>query len=50
MIERGLYRKVVVDAEIAYVTADPNGEEFIRPDGSKLKALQIEFDSAVPGE
>ena len=50
VIERGLYRKVVVDAEIAYVTADSNGEEFIRPDGSKLKALQIEFDSAVPGE
>ena len=50
VIERGLYRKVVVDAEVVYVAADPLGEEYIRPDGSKVLALEIALDSTVPGE
>ena len=50
VIERGLYRKVVVDADVVYVAADPLGEEFIRPDGNKVLALEIALDSAVPGE
>ena len=50
VIKRGRYRKVVVDAEVVYVAADPLGEEFIRPDGNKVLALEIALDSTVPGE
>ena len=41
VIERGLYRKVLVDAGTIMVEADPLGEEFIRIDGSKMRGREI---------
>lgn len=37
IITWGVYRKVVVDAEAVDVVPDPEGEEFIRIDGSKIQ-------------
>ena len=42
MIEWGIYRKVIVDAEAVEVIADPYGEEFVRIDGSKVRARAAE--------
>ena len=45
VIECGLYRKVVVDADVVEVIADANGEEYIRFDGisgGKIKARPTE--------
>ena len=44
IIESGIYRKIVVDAEIVWVASDPDGEEYVRPDGSKVQALEISLD------
>jgi hypothetical protein len=41
IITWGIYRKVVVDAEAVPVVADPNGEAFVRIDGSKVRAREI---------
>lgn len=38
----GIYRKVVVDAEAVEVIADPEGEEFVRIDGTKVRAREAE--------
>lgn len=38
----GIYRKVVVDAEAVMVAADPEGEEFVRIDGTKVRAREAE--------
>ena len=38
----GIYRKVVADAEAVEVIADPAGEEFVRIDGTKLRAREAE--------
>ena len=38
----GIYRKVVADAEAVEVIADPEGEEFVRIDGTKLRAREAE--------
>ena len=43
IITWGVYRKVVVDAEAVMVRADPDGEEFVRIDGSKVKAVELPF-------
>lgn len=40
IISRGLFRRVIVDAEAVWVDADPEGEEFIRMDGSKVQARE----------
>ena len=37
VIEWGVYRKVLVDAEAVDVVPDPHGEEFVRIDGSKIR-------------
>ena len=37
VIEWGIYRKVLVDAEAVDVVPDPHGEEFVRVDGSKIR-------------
>ena len=42
IITRGIYRKVIVDAEAVEVIADPEGEEFIRVDGSKVRGKEAE--------
>lgn len=41
VITWGVYRKAVVDAEAVQVRADPDGEIFIRVDGSKLRGTEI---------
>ena len=43
IITYGIYRKVVVDAEAVVVQADPAGEEFVRVDGTKVKAVELPF-------
>ena len=45
IIEWGVYRKAVVDAVPYYVKADPDGEQFIRIDGSKVKAKEMPFET-----
>ena len=40
IIEQAMYRKIVVDAEAVWVAADPEGEEYIRMDGSTVKAME----------
>lgn len=50
IIEWGIYRKVVVDAEVVYVYADPGGEEFVRIDGSKVQGHEAGIDCVFPTE
>ena len=45
IITWGVYRKVVVDADAVMVEANPEGETFIRIDGSKVKAFEVDFIS-----
>lgn len=45
IIEWGVYRKIVVDAVPYYVMADPNGEQFVRIDGSKVMAKEVPFET-----
>ena len=42
VIEWGIYRKDIVDAEAVEVVEDPEGEEFVRIDGSKVQAREAE--------
>jgi len=42
VITYGVYRKVVVDAEAVDVVPDPNGEDFVRIDGSKIRGKEAE--------
>lgn len=43
IITYGIYRKCVVDAEAVTVVAAPDGDEYIRVDGTKVKAKEIPF-------
>lgn len=45
IIEWGVYRKIVVDAVPYYVMADPDGEQFVRIDGSKVMAKEVPFET-----
>lgn len=45
VITWGFYRKILVDAEVLEVIADPDGEELVRIDGTKVLAREAE-----PGE
>lgn len=45
VITWGVYRKAVVDAEAVMVEANPEGEEFVRIDGSKVKGFEVDFIS-----
>jgi hypothetical protein len=42
----GIYRSSVVDPEPVMVVADPSGEDWVRPDGSKVKAREDTFGVA----
>ena len=42
VIEWGVYRKVLVDADALDVVPDPHGEEFVRIDGSKIRGRVAE--------
>ena len=43
VITYGIYRKSVVDAEAVDVVPDPNGEDFVRIDGSKIRGREEEI-------
>lgn len=43
VITYGIYRKSVVDAEAVDVVPDPNGEDFVRIDGSKIRGREAEI-------
>lgn len=46
IIEYGVYRKAIVDAVPYYVLADPEGEQFLRIDGSKIQTKEVPFETA----
>lgn len=45
IIEFGVYRKAIVDAVPYYVLADPEGEQFLRIDGSKVQEKEVPFET-----
>ena len=45
IITCGVYRKTIVDAVPYYVIADPQGEQFLRIDGSKMMAREVPFET-----
>ena len=50
VIERGLYRKILVDAEAVLIAPHTSGREYVRIDGSKIKGLEVAYDSVVDAE
>lgn len=50
IITWGVYRKIVVDAAAVMVVADPDGEEFVRIDGSKVRGREVKYEEAVAAE
>lgn len=42
VIECGVYRKIVIDAQAAEVVADQEGETFVRIDGTKMRGREAE--------
>lgn len=42
IITQRIYRKIIVDAEAVAVVPDPEGEDFIRIDGSKIRGREAE--------
>ena len=49
VVTYGVYRKAVVDAEAVMVKAAEGGEEFVRIDGSKVKAIEVDFITPEQG-
>lgn len=45
IITQGIYRKTVVDAVPYYVKPDPEGEQFLRVDGTKIQAKEMPFEA-----
>ena len=50
IITWGVHRKAVVDAEAVEVVPDPDGEDFVRIEGSKIKGREVSMDSAYDYE
>lgn len=50
IIHERMYRTITVDADAMPVIADPLGDEFIRWDGTKVKARALKMDEIVEGE
>lgn len=44
VIEWGIYRKVLVDAESVNVRPDPDGQEYVRINGSKVRGFAVQID------
>ena len=44
IITWGIYRKEIVDAEAVMVVPDPEGEQFLRMDGSKVQAREADYE------
>ena len=42
IITEGIYRKVIVDEEPVEIIADPEGQTFVRIDGSKVIGVEAE--------
>ena len=47
VITWGVYRSVLVDAQAVMVTANPEGEEFVREDGSKVLGWEDDYEEAA---
>ena len=45
IIKWGFYHTAVVDAFPVMVRADAGGEDYVRADGSKVKAVELPYDS-----
>ena len=43
IIEWGIYRKCIVDPAAVMVAADPEGEDFVRIDGTKIRGREAEI-------
>ena len=43
VIDWGIYRKTLVDAEAVYVVPDIKGEDFVRYDGRKIRGREAEI-------
>ena len=50
IIPAKMYRSITVDADAIPVVADSLGEEFIRVDGTKVKARELKIDEEAHGE
>lgn len=50
IITWGIYRKIVVDADAVMIQPDPEGETFIRIDGSKVQGREVAYEEAVTAE
>ena len=44
VITWGIYRKAVVDAEAVMVEPDPDGEDFVRIDGTKIRGREVPYE------
>lgn len=44
ILSERMYRSIVVDAEAVAVVADPLGDEYIRLNGTKVKARALKID------
>ena len=44
IITWGIYRKTIVDAEAVMVIANKGGELFLRIDGSKVQAVEADYE------
>jgi len=50
VIAFGIYHKAVVDAEAVMVIPDPDGREYVRIDGSKVRGRERSYESDEPAE
>lgn len=48
VITIGVYRKTLVDAEAVEVVPDPDGVDFVRIDGSKIRGREAEPGTLQP--
>ena len=48
IIKFGIYHTAVVDPEPVMVIANPDGEDYVRIDGSKVKAVEVSFMTDLP--
>ena len=49
IIPQKMYRSIPVDAEAVEVIADSLGDEYIRWDGTKVRARAVKPDEEIPG-
>lgn len=49
IIPQKMYRSIPVDAEAVEVIADSLGDEYIRWDGTKVRARAVKPDEELPG-